>query len=185
MIGNENLGSIMGAPVMGPDNDRIGTVGQIFVDPVTGSPNWVTVHTGLFGRHETFVPLDEATWDREVLHIPYEKNLVKDAPRIDTDEALDSGTENELYRYYGLATVEGATERDQGDRDDVGEDTMPQDAPVSGSMRLRKYTVTEEKDVTVPVTHEEVRLEPDPDADASDDEEANGSDRNRKGRHRA
>ncbi|HEU4807802.1 MAG TPA: PRC-barrel domain-containing protein, partial [Homoserinimonas sp.] len=65
MIRNENLGSIMGAPVMGPDDDRIGTVGQIFVDPVTGSPNWVTVHTGLFGRHETFVPLDDATWDRE------------------------------------------------------------------------------------------------------------------------
>lgn len=36
----------------------------------------------------------------------------------------------------------------------------------SGHVRLRKYTVTEEQQVTVPVTHEEVRLEREPITDA-------------------
>lgn len=133
MISNENLGGIMGAPVVGPEDDRIGTVGQVFVDPVTGAPNWVTVQTGLFGRHETFVPLDEATWDREMLHIPYEKSLVKDAPRIDTDEALEPQEEDELYRYYGLASVEP-----------TGEQDASADTPDGGSSRLRRYTAPEE-----------------------------------------
>lgn len=189
MISNENLGSIMGAPVVGPDDDRIGTVGQVFVDPTTGRPNWVTVHTGLFGRHETFVPLDEATWDREVLHVPYEKDLVKDAPRIDTDEALTPQAEDDLYRYYRMGTDASADGRED-DRTDVaaqhdavehGDTKGPDDAdaPTTGeSLRLRKYTVTEEQNVTVPVAREEVRLEPDPDADSN----RNG---NNRGRHRA
>jgi len=191
MISNENLGGLMGAPVVGADDDRIGTVGQVFVDPTTGSPNWVTVHTGWFGRHETFVPLDDADWDREVLHVPYDKDLVKDAPRIDTDEALSPGAEQELYRYYGMGeSVEG--------QDDEGADAP---ASATDGMRLRKYQVTEEKEVTVPVTHEEVRLEPEPGADASpdtatdsslepdspsaDDHQDREDGRKRKGRHRA
>jgi hypothetical protein len=191
MISNENLGSIMGAPVVGPDDDRIGTVGQVFVDPTTGRPNWVTVHTGLFGRHETFVPLDEATWDREVLHVPYEKDLVKDAPRIDTDEALTPQAEDDLYRYYRMGTDASADGREddrtdaaaQHDavehRDTKGPDDADADAPTTGeSLRLRKYTVTEEQNVTVPVAREEVRLEPDPDA-------KNNQKGNNRGRHRA
>jgi hypothetical protein len=221
MITNENLGSIMGAPVVGPDDGRIGTVGQVFVNPTTGSPNWVTVHTGLFGRHESFVPLEEADWDREVLRIPYEKALVKDAPRIDTDEALDPQREDELYRYYGLASGSGtqddgdngaprdddrdrdvdtpanrsgdADDRDEGDAGGTAGDDDRRGETVSGSMRLRKYVVTEQQEVTVPVTREEVRLEPEPDAE-SDRSEAESSvqpsagensKKNQKGRHRA
>lgn len=185
MISNENLGSIMGAPVVGPDDDRIGTVGQVFVDPTTGTPNWVTVHTGLFGRHETFVPLDEATWDREILHIPYEKDLVKDAPRIDTDEALTPRAEDDLYRYYRMAAAEGS-DFDRGDNEN--QDDTDAATSSSGSMRLQKYTVTENQDGTVPVTHEEVRLEPDPEtgsASSTHGDPGHGADRNRKGRHRA
>lgn len=177
MISNENLGGLMGAPVVGADDDRIGTVGQVFVDPTTGSPNWVTVHTGWFGRHETFVPLDEASWDREVLHVPYEKDLVKDAPRIDTDEALAPEAEGELYEYYGIGDP---TDENPDDRRDETDDS----APVGDRMRLRKYQVTEDKDVTVPVTHEEVRLEPESagEPDASGDAQ---NEPNRKGKHRA
>lgn len=102
MIENNSLGSIMGAPALGPDDEKVGTVGQVFVHPQTGTPTWATVHTGLFGRHETFVPLGEATFDRESLHLPYDKETIKEAPRIDTDEALTPESEAELYRYYGI-----------------------------------------------------------------------------------
>jgi hypothetical protein len=187
MISSENLGGMMGAPVVGPNDDRFGTVGQVFVDPSTGAPNWVTVKTGLFGRHETFVPLDEATWDREVLRVPYEKDLVKDAPRIDTDEALAPQEEAELYHYYGIGGGAAEESSDQQEATDAA-------ATTGESTRLRKYQVTEEKDVTVPVTHEEVRLEPESstESDAATDQPMNDEpvnnapgDSKHKGRHRA
>lgn len=103
MITTSNFGALMGAPVLGPDDEKIGTVGQVFVDPTSGRANWMTVHTGWFGRSESFVPLDTAEWDRERVHIQYGKDFVKDAPRIDTDGALSHSEEAELYEYYGMS----------------------------------------------------------------------------------
>jgi hypothetical protein len=116
MIENISLGSIMGAPAVGPDDEKIGTVGQVFVDPITGAPNWATVHTGLFGRHENFVPLEQASWDREKLHLPYGKDMVKDAPRIAADEALTPQSEEELYLYYGIGTTSPEASADVADQ---------------------------------------------------------------------
>lgn len=158
MISRDNLGSIAGAPVVGADDERIGTVGQILVDPVTGSPNWVTVQTGLFGRHETFVPLQDASWDREVLHVPYDKALVKDAPRIDTEGPLDPEVEVELSRYYGLEAVEHP--------DAVPERTEDRDAPET-AWQADAQPDTTEAERADQERHEEP-LDP-----------------NRKGRHRA
>jgi len=107
MIKNNNLGALMGAPVLGKDDERIGTVGQIFVDPATDQPNWMTVHTGLFGRRETFVPLQDAEWDHERLRVDIDKETIKAAPRIDTDEALSPEDEENLYRYYAVHAVAG------------------------------------------------------------------------------
>lgn len=45
----------------------------------------------------------------------------------------------------------------------------------SGRARLRKYVVTEEQEVTVPVTHEEVRLEREPITGANVDEASSGA----------
>ena len=155
MIENNNLGSIMGAPAHGPDGEKIGSVGQVFIDPVSNRPNWATIHTGMFGRHESFVPLDEATWDREVLHVPFAKDLVKDAPRVDTDEALSPDNEAELYRYYGITPdVElNDTSSDEVDTDgDAGEP--------KGGERMRRYTAPDDADSTAPVSHEEVEVGP-------------------------
>lgn len=113
MITTTNFGALMGAPVLGPDDEKIGTVGQVFVDPTSGRPNWMTVHTGWFGTSESFVPLDTAEWDHERVHIKYGKDFVKNAPRIDTDGALAQDEEDELYRYYGMSHDEDS-DRDSG-----------------------------------------------------------------------
>ncbi|WP_022887058.1 PRC and DUF2382 domain-containing protein [Glaciibacter superstes] len=201
MISTTNLGALMGAPVLGPDDEKIGTVGQIFVDPDDGHPNWMTVHTGLFGRHETFVPLDNATWDHERVHVDIDKDVIKGAPRIDVDAPLEPSAEAGLYRYYGLSDEDDGDRAGGGVREDTDARNHSDEQPISdssvaderavpdddlaaggaqerevetGRVRLRKYVVTEQKTMTVPVAHEEVRLESeevstdtDPDADSS------------------
>jgi hypothetical protein len=157
----------MGAPAQGPDGEKIGSVGQIFIDPVSNRPNWATIHTGMFGRHESFVPLDEATWDREVLHVPFAKDVVKDAPRVDTDEALSPDNEAELYRYYGITPDvelnDGAADADDADTradENVGDRADENADEPAGGERMRRYTAPDDADSTAPVSHEEVEVGP-------------------------
>jgi len=198
MISETNIAGLIGAKVVDRDGDKIGSVGQIYVDPSTGRPNWASVKTGLFGTSESFVPLDDATQEGDSLRVPFEKAVVKDAPRIEDDAELSPAEEDELYTYYrggsttGTAPVADAT--GAGDRAGsdatVGHDTSAghdtsgpstDDAMTrseerlnvgteqveTGRARLRKYVVTENQQVEVPVSHEEVRIEREPITDAN------------------
>ncbi|KHL01960.1 YsnF/AvaK domain-containing protein [Sinomonas humi] len=89
-----------GGDVLGPDGEKIGGIGGFYVDDDTDQPNWVTVKTGLFGTHESFVPLESATVQGQDLQVPYTKDQVKDAPRVDPDGHLEPGEEERLYRHY-------------------------------------------------------------------------------------
>ncbi|MBG6237738.1 sporulation protein YlmC with PRC-barrel domain [Mycetocola sp. CAN_C7] len=113
MLDSRDVGGLQGAPVFGNDGEKLGSIGQVFLDATTGSPNWVTVKTGLFGHKETFVPLANATWDGERVTVDTDKEALKEAPRIGADEALSPHNEEALYRYYGLsdADTDGGTAR--------------------------------------------------------------------------
>lgn len=242
MISTDDIRHLLvgGGTVVGTDGDKIGKVGQLFLDDRTGDPEWVTVSTGLFGRAESFVPLADATVRGDEIVVPYDKAKVKGAPRVDDSEGhLSPDEERELYRYYGVddgedvaagtgtaGDADGHDERredagrdaaaaagtdegadagvgdrttDAGDRPVAGTATggrhaadTPVDAPpaagrdadggtdattpagsadtaqggvTTGGARLRRYVVTEEQTITVPVTREEVRVEPAPGQD--------------------
>ncbi len=70
----------------------------------------MAVSTGLFGASQSFVPLAEATLEGDNVRVPFDKDKVTDAPRVDADLHLDVEQERELYRYHGLdfAAVTGA-----------------------------------------------------------------------------
>ncbi|MCR2814114.1 PRC-barrel domain-containing protein [Microbacterium sp. zg.Y1090] len=198
MIGSHDIASLVGRHVVDTDGDKVGTVGQVYVDPTTGTPNWMTVKTGLFGTSESFVPLEQAEEVDGGVRIPYGKDAVKHAPRIDSDAELTHREEEELYAYYALRDAPETDGDDRGhthehehdgqshehehahrdDHDHDHDQASPADAgdaatappAASGGLRLRRYVVTEQVTVTVPVTREEVRLEPDPSpAAASED----------------
>lgn len=103
MISINDVGGILAAktPVRGNDG-KIGTVGQVFLDDSSNDPTWMTVNTGLFGTKESFVPLEGATYDHDEIVVPFTKDLVKDAPRLDVDESLRPEQESELFAHYGL-----------------------------------------------------------------------------------
>ncbi len=54
-------GRLIGQTLYSSDNEKIGKIGQVFLDDETGRPEFLTVNTGLFGMSESFVPAADAT----------------------------------------------------------------------------------------------------------------------------
>ena len=82
------LDQLQNSTVFATDGDKIGSVGQVYLDDVTNEPTFVTVKTGLFGARETFVPLQQAQTTADGITVPFEKSFVKDAPNVDADGSL-------------------------------------------------------------------------------------------------
>ncbi|WP_111766181.1 DUF2382 domain-containing protein [Nakamurella deserti] len=182
MIPADQAATIMSqGEVASTSGDTIGKVGQVYVDNADGHLTWVTVKTGWFGANESFVPLDNATLNGSTVTVPYDKDKVKNAPHHAVDAELSVDEENELYSYYGIGTAgqtattttTDTTDRTAADvtpeprttRDDDGYITRSEEQlhvgtrrVEAGRARLKKYVVTEQQTVTVPVSHEEVTL---------------------------
>jgi uncharacterized protein (TIGR02271 family) len=204
MITQNDIQRLFGMDVYEQDGDKIGSTSQVYLDNRSGDPEWVSVKTGLFGTKETFVPLNKATLSDDRIVVPFGKDQVKNAPKIDPDGELSPAEEDELYRYYGFsssggnldtdasysqtetsqtqtgyaATTGTTTERSAG-HDTSGpntDDAMTRSeerlvagtrTEEAGRARLRKYVVTEQQQVSVPVSREEVRVEREPITDAN------------------
>jgi uncharacterized protein (TIGR02271 family) len=119
MLTNEQIDRLLsqGGNVLSEDGEKIGSIGQVFVDNDDGQPSWVTVRTGLFGLSESFVPLEGARTEGEDMVVPYGKNQVKDAPRIDADHPLEPAEEDRLYEHYHLGRGRTPSEATTGSAD--------------------------------------------------------------------
>jgi sporulation protein YlmC with PRC-barrel domain len=109
-----------GYEVIDPNGSKIGTIEDFFVDRVTDRPEWALVNTGLFGRKQTLVPFEGSQLDGNRLRVPYDKDLVKDAPALDPGETITEDSLSGLYRHYGIAagaaTGAADTSGDEGPR---------------------------------------------------------------------
>ena len=107
--------------------ERIGEIKQVYLDNESGEPNWVTVKTGLFGMQESFVPLAQAEASGSDVTVPYDKETVKNAPRLDAGGTLTPEEEKRLYSYYfSAATVQADVDTDRDtDRSDEGVSSGP------------------------------------------------------------
>jgi uncharacterized protein (TIGR02271 family) len=203
MISRDAVQTLMGGTAYTTDGDKIGSIGQVYLDNDSGEPAWVTVKTGLLGSSESFVPLDQAELTNDGVRVPYDKDRVKGAPNLDTDRELSPEEEQRLYSYYGLGTgtaqgyttdttSDTATDYDTRSRTE-GDDTSGQttddamtrseervrtgtESRPAGRARLRKYVVTEQQQVSVPVTREEARVEREPITDENRDAAMRGPD---------
>ena len=192
MMTQDQLRDVVGATAYDRDGDKIGKVGQLYYDDATDQPTWVTVNTGFFGTHESFVPVSGAEFHGDRVTVAYDKAKVKGAPKIAEDGHLSLQEEQQLYRYYGVEYGAGETAGQAPGRDGayddapgaVGRDTsgpttdnamtrseerlrVGTQTQMAGKARLRKHVVTERQQVTVPVSHEEVTLEREPITDAN------------------
>jgi uncharacterized protein (TIGR02271 family) len=187
-----NPETLIGQTAYDNDGDKIGKVGQVYVDQDNGQPKWLTVNTGLFGTNESFVPLERVTQSGDDVRIDIDKATIKDAPNVAADGAISPEEEDTLYTYYGVGTTgttgyTGTDTTGTGYTESAGHDTSGKNTDdamtrseeqlhvgterrEAGTARLRKYVVTEQQTATVPVSHEEVRVtrEPITNANAGD-----------------
>jgi hypothetical protein len=198
----ETVGTWQDRTLLDRGSSRIGTIDAIYLDDQTGQPEWALVNTGLFGTKSSFVPIAQAFQSDNDVLVPYDKQLVKDAPRIDSDQHLSEADERQLWRHYGLdydtADRSVATSKDAASRARVGRDTSepPTDDAMTrseeqlrvgttqrerGRVRLRKYVITEHVEQALPVRRERVRVEREPITGANIDAAASGPDISRGG----
>jgi hypothetical protein len=124
-------------------SEKIGRIGQIYLDDETSEPTWVTVKTGLFGTSESFVPLFHARIEGNDIIVGYDEETIKNAPRIEPDDDLTPREELELFRYYSRSTVRDTTAQDRDttaqDRDTTAQDWNDTAVNEPRRGRLRRY----------------------------------------------
>jgi uncharacterized protein (TIGR02271 family) len=199
MTNPQQWDNLIGLTAIGADGDKIGRVGQVYLDEGSGDPAWVTVSTGMFGRRENFAPLYGSSVRGDQLVLAVSRDLVKDAPAIEDDGHLSEAEITALYQHYAASLGTGGT-GGMGGTGGTGTETQARGHDTSGPttddamtrseerlrvgtenvqtgrVRLRKYVVTENVTTTVPVSHEEVRLEREPITDANRDAALSGGD---------
>ena len=196
----QDVQQFIGRTAVDSEGGKVGKIGQVYLDSQTGQPLWVTVATGMFGSRQSFAPVYGSRFDGDQVMLAVSKDLIKDAPSIEDDGQIDASEQDALYQHYsgylgggqaggqaGYADSGQAGETAGGrGRDTSGpaaDDAMTRSEerlrvgtePVeAGRARLRKYVVTENVTQTVPVSHEEVRLEREPVTDANRDAALSG-----------
>jgi uncharacterized protein (TIGR02271 family) len=169
----------------------------VYLNDQTGQPDWITVNTGMFGMKENFAPLTGSGFNGEDLVLPFDETVVKDSPDIADASHLDADEQQSLYAYYqqylgtGTTSTTGTGGYEQTTTGDAGyglrgagydtsgpntDEAMTRseehlkvgtEQVEAGRARLRKYVVTEQQSVQVPVSREEVRVQREPITDAN------------------
>ncbi len=180
MLSQDEVQQVIGTDAYGSDGEKIGEVGQIYLDDQTGEPAFATIKTGMFGTNENFVPMANASVSDGHLVVGFDNDRVKGAPNISPDDGhLSPDDEQALYDYYGIpyssepdAYLDTTSQTDDTTYDAPGTagagDAMTRSEEklrvgttreVTGRARLRKYVVTEDVTITVPVRKEKAVLE--------------------------
>jgi uncharacterized protein (TIGR02271 family) len=186
MLTTTDLRDVIGSTLFGADEQKIGTVADIYMDDDTGEPEWLLVSTGWFGSRQSFVPMEGAQRRGDEVLVPYGKEDVKAAPTAEAEGHLEPAEEAVLYRHYGIDGSAGMLrDKQEGPRQGRSDDAMTRSEEEvrvgttkeeTGRPRLRKWIETERVTQTVPVSREEVRVVREPINEANVDRATSGPD---------
>lgn len=85
---------------------NVGRVEGFFVDESSGTPEWLLARMGRFGHH-TLIPGRDAVEGVGHVWVPYSRDQIRRAPRVDPSAPLTVETERELLAHYGIAVAAG------------------------------------------------------------------------------
>lgn len=84
----------------------VGRVEGILVDADSEDPKWLLVRMGRFGHHSA-LPFSHAVGGIGRVWAPYDRDTVRQAPRIDAGQPLTRERELELCTFYGIGEDSG------------------------------------------------------------------------------
>ncbi len=126
---NEALGWI-GSRVDDIYGAAVGRLEDVWIDPGTGAPRWLLVKEGRFGGRSTLVPFGDATAGAGHVWIPYERDVVREAPQIEPGVPLTQQVEATLRNHYAANAAAAVSHGSQPlDRTDIGRPPAPESRP--------------------------------------------------------
>jgi hypothetical protein len=98
---------------------NVGRVEGFFVDESSGAPEWVLARMGRFG-HYTLIPGRDAVEGVGHVWVPYSREQIRKAPRVEPNSPITASAERKLLEHYGIAVDAGrAAELEQLDESAV------------------------------------------------------------------
>ncbi|TMD40696.1 MAG: YsnF/AvaK domain-containing protein [Chloroflexi bacterium] len=163
----------IGSLAVDKDGNQLGEIRSILNDDETQKPEWAVVSTGFLGADKP-VPLAGARPEGDKVWANVTKDQVKSAPDVQDVTHLTPDEEVSLFDHYGVP-YGGDTVTSTGDPTASGkgqstgrmplheeELTAKKQSVQRGEARIGKEVVTEQKQIDVPVMHEEPYIERQP-----------------------
>lgn len=128
---NEALGWI-GSRVDDIYGANVGRLEDVWIDPGTGVPRWLLVKEGRFGGRTTLIPFEDATAGAGHVWVPYERDVVRNAPQIEGGAPLTHQVEAALRSHYTAHAPAAISHRAQPETP-----AQPQATAPTATVRLR------------------------------------------------
>lgn len=84
---------------------KIGHVKSFLIDDETWNIRYIVIDTKSWGHGKDVLIapawINEVSWTDKSVHVPFDKESVKDAPEFDPDAPLSRAYEEKLYSFYG------------------------------------------------------------------------------------
>jgi hypothetical protein len=84
----------------------VGKIEGVFVDDSSGEPVWLLARMGRFG-HRTLVPGRDAVEGVARIWVPYTRDQIRRAPKVQPSVALTAEAERQLLEHYRIASEAG------------------------------------------------------------------------------
>jgi sporulation protein YlmC with PRC-barrel domain len=94
---------LRGAPVLGSDGHKMGTVEHLYFDIDNDEPKWLGLKPGVLGGRLVFVPLQGAEIEGNTIQVRFTKEQVEGSPEVFPD-AISRHAEQELLAHYGMGS---------------------------------------------------------------------------------
>jgi uncharacterized protein (TIGR02271 family) len=170
----DDVNRLQGAEVFTQDQQKIGTVDQVYVDRQTQQPEWMSIGSGFLRTQKALVPIRDASIQDDAVWVPYDSEHVKNSPDVAEGDEISQESEATLYSHYGLDYSERRSDTGlpEGEAGKTGEgDSVVRHEeelrvgkePVEGGrLRLHKWVETEPVETDVQLRQETARVEREP-----------------------
>src|ERR671937_727493 len=92
-----------GRKVLDAEGQAVGTFDEIYLDEDTDRPAWAAVRLGILGIRRRIVPLAGAEAQGDKVRMPFGKDRIRSAPKIDAEGWVSEHDREQIFDHYGLS----------------------------------------------------------------------------------